>query len=84
MTIECSKLFSQFVIIKKEMPQTINPIEGWYNKFQAICTSYHPKLPQNNNNNNNSNKKHRKQLNLICNGNNYTNWLNRLKFGKVS
>ena len=28
------------------MPQTTNPIEGWYNKFQAICTSYHPKLPQ--------------------------------------
>ena len=27
------------------MPQTINPIEGWYNKFQAICTNYHPKLP---------------------------------------
>ena len=43
------------------MPQTTNPIEGWYNKFQAIYTSYHPKLPQKKKNKNKKNQRQQQQ-----------------------
>ena len=38
------EMWNMFHRTAQEMPRTNNLIEGWHNKFQGMCTSYHPKL----------------------------------------